>query len=236
MRGGARKLSAQISPDGMYYWDGTSWVSTLSHDGRYRWNGTSWVPVAGYAPAAGFTPQAAGSAARVPTSWTRPLQLAVIAYYGLTGIYGALSPLLLYGSMRDYLHAVAAQSVQQAQQNNPSASPPPDITPFFDAMLPWLLGFSAVFAVAIAAVVIIGALNRWRWLYYVLLVFLGLGAVSLPFTLLSATGVTTAAAHVPNPIGGVGWISVVFSILGAALFVWMLVALIRRGPWAMRRA
>ena len=227
-------MSAQISPDGMYYWDGQAWVSTLSHDGRHRWNGTAWVPVAGYTPAAGFG-SAPASNLREPTSWTRPLQYAVIAYYSLTGLYGALSPLFLYGSMRDYLHSVAAQSAQQAQQSNPGASPPPDLTPFFDAMLPWILGVSAVFAVAIAAVVIIGALNRWRWLYYVLLVFLGLGVLGLPFTILSATGVTATAARVPSPIGGTGWVSVGFSILGAALFVWMLVALIRRGPWAMRR-
>jgi hypothetical protein len=191
--------------------------------------------VAGYTPAPGFAAPAAGGAPRVPTSWTRPLQLGVIAYYALTGLYGALSPFLLYGSMRDYLHRIAAQSAQQAQQTNPTASPPPDLTPFFDSLLPFLLGFSAVIAVVIAAVVIIGALNRWRWLYYVLLVFLGLGVLSLPFTILSATGVTAGAARVPNPIAGTGWISVAFSILGAGLFVWMLVALVRRGPWAMAR-
>ena len=37
-------MSAQLSPDGMYYWDGQRWVSTLSPDGRSRWNGTAWVP------------------------------------------------------------------------------------------------------------------------------------------------------------------------------------------------
>jgi hypothetical protein len=34
-----------FSSDGTHYWDGRSWVSTLSPDGRYRWNGRSWVPV-----------------------------------------------------------------------------------------------------------------------------------------------------------------------------------------------
>jgi hypothetical protein len=224
-------LSTQISPDGMYYWDGQAWVSTLSHDGMYRWNGAAWVPLGG-ASAQAFAP--AGGARR-PTSWTRPLQLAVIAYYTLTGLYGALSPVFLYGPMRDYLHTIAAQSMRQAQQSNPGASPPPDVTPFFDAMLPWMLGLSAVFAVAIALVVVIGALSRWRWLYYALIVLLGLGVLGLPFTIAGASGVTPAGGGFPGPMLGSSWVSVVFSILGAALFVWMLVALVKRGPWAMTR-
>jgi hypothetical protein len=32
------------------------------------------------------------------------------------------------------------------------------------------------------------------------------------------------------------WISVALSIPAATLFVWMLIALIKRGPWAMTRA
>ena len=35
-------MSLRMSPDGMYYWDGQAWVSTLSHDGRSRWNGQAW--------------------------------------------------------------------------------------------------------------------------------------------------------------------------------------------------
>jgi hypothetical protein len=34
-----------LSPDGMHYWDGRSWLATLSPDGRYRWNGRGWVRV-----------------------------------------------------------------------------------------------------------------------------------------------------------------------------------------------
>ena len=34
-----------LSWDGMHYWDGRAWVSTLSPDGRYRWDGRSWMPV-----------------------------------------------------------------------------------------------------------------------------------------------------------------------------------------------
>jgi len=59
-------VSAQISPDGMFYWDGQQWVSTLSPDGRSRWNGTAWVPTGhAYGPPAY---QATGRTLREPTS------------------------------------------------------------------------------------------------------------------------------------------------------------------------
>ena len=35
----------QLSPDGRWFWDGTTWRPALSPDGRWRWNGYSWVGV-----------------------------------------------------------------------------------------------------------------------------------------------------------------------------------------------
>ena len=35
----------QLSPDGRWFWDGTTWRPALSPDGRWRWNGYSWVAV-----------------------------------------------------------------------------------------------------------------------------------------------------------------------------------------------
>jgi hypothetical protein len=83
-------MSAQLSPDGLYYWDGSQWQSTLSHDGRTRWNGSEWVPVQGQ----GFGPSANvySPTARVPTSWTRPLQYTVAGWYALSAIYSLSLP------------------------------------------------------------------------------------------------------------------------------------------------
>ena len=36
----------QVSPDGQWFWDGTSWLTTLSPDGKWRWNGSVWVDAA----------------------------------------------------------------------------------------------------------------------------------------------------------------------------------------------
>jgi Flp pilus assembly pilin Flp len=33
-----------ISPDGLWFWDGTQWRSAISPDRRWRWDGRTWVP------------------------------------------------------------------------------------------------------------------------------------------------------------------------------------------------
>jgi hypothetical protein len=37
-------LVGTLSPDGLWYWDGTAWQSALSSDGLWRWDGTAWLP------------------------------------------------------------------------------------------------------------------------------------------------------------------------------------------------
>ena len=34
----------QVSPDGNWYWNGTSWLTTVSADGKFRWDGANWIP------------------------------------------------------------------------------------------------------------------------------------------------------------------------------------------------
>jgi hypothetical protein len=43
--GGQQSVRASLAPDGRHYWDGSSWVSTISADGRWRWTGTAWEPL-----------------------------------------------------------------------------------------------------------------------------------------------------------------------------------------------
>lgn len=223
-------MSIRLSPDGMYYWDGTQWVSTLAHDGRSRWNGTAWVPTAqGGAPAY----QATGRVRREPTSWTRPLQLAVAGWYVLQGLYSLTLPFWMGGSITQAVH----QAIQRQEALSPAASPPP--ADFLNAMTSFVTGIlwvGAVIGVAIAAVVVIGALKRWTWMYYAVLVLLGFGAISLPLDLVNALGgsAISSASGFSLP-SWTYWLGLIVSIPGTALFVWMLVALAQRGPWAMRK-
>jgi hypothetical protein len=216
-------LSTRLSPDGLYYWDGRAWVSTLSPDGRHRWDGTQWVATGGPVYLAHQPVR------REPTPWTRPLQIAIVAWYSLAAAFALVSPLWLGSFMSDYMRRAFAQ--QQAA--NPSVEPPPPA--FLDAMTQmttWIVWITVFIGIAIAVVAIVGAVKRWAWTYYAILALLGLGLLSLPVNAVNFASGQMQLAGFP------AWIyveSVVSAVVSALLFVWMLIAQVRFGPWAMRR-
>jgi hypothetical protein len=219
----------KLSADGMYYWDGKYWVRTLSPDGRYRWNGSEWVPVA--VPLAPQYPYAAPKTGRVPTAWTEPMQYAVAALNALTILYLVASAFLLSSEVSQIFN----QALQQSAAQNPSASPPPEqVVNVLGNFFTFVFWGGAFLGSVVAAVVIIGALKRWTWMFYVVLVFLGLSTIGLPFSLIAAVGASTVSG-----IGGLPawerWLQVLIGIPSAALFVWMLIGVIRYGPWAQTR-
>ena len=220
-----------LSADGLHYWDGGTWISTLSPDGRSRWNGTAWVPTAQDPAFAAY--QLSPRTLREPTSWTRPLQYAVASWYAISALYTLSLPLWMSGPMATAIN----QSIQRQEQLYPTPSrPPADFTNMMTSMMSGVLWFAAVFGFAICVVAIIGALKRWTWLFYVVLVLLGLGLISLPVNLVNAmtgSSITSTSGFVmPTSIT---WIGIVFSVPAAALFIWMLVAVVKHGPWAMRK-
>jgi hypothetical protein len=213
----------------MYYWDGQQWVSSLSHDGRSRWNGSAWVPTGQSGPSIGYQP--ARAIGRQPTSWTRPLQYAVAGWYALSALYALTTPFWMNGPMTEAIR----QSIDRQQQRQATATPlPPGFTETMNSLMAVGLWVSAVIGVAICVVVFIGAFKRWTWTYYVVLVLLGFSAISLPLNIINIfVGPSMAAAQGFSLPSWTYWISVALSIPAAALFVWMLIALIKRGPWAM---
>jgi uncharacterized membrane protein YkgB len=203
-------------------------VSTLSNDGRSRWNGDAWVPVSGAGtPAFSSHPQAG---ARVPTGWTKPLQYSVVAWYLAYAIWSVAGPFLLAGPLSDYVNQV----IQQNAALNPDTPPPPaDVLSTINSIITVALGVGAAIGVAISAVAIIGALRRWTWVFYAVLVLLALQTISFPFTLISAF-TTSAFSPIKLPVATTA-VSVALAIPAVALFIWMAVAAFRRGPWAMKR-
>jgi hypothetical protein len=221
----------KLSEDGLYYWDGRQWISTLSPDGRSRWNGYAWVPVAPMAPmaAAAYHYYQQPATVRVPTPWTRPMQYAVAAWYVLSGLYAMSLPFWASGVMTQAFN----QSLQRQAQVNPNVSaPPPDFVSSMTSMMAGILWASAIIGVAICAVLVIGALMRWTWIFWVVLVVVGLGTLAVPFNLISAVAGSTYMANLYGWPSWTTWLSVAVGVPNAALFVWMLVALIRYGPWA----
>jgi len=223
-------MSTRVSPDGMYYWDGQGWVSTLSPDGRHRWNGAAWVPAPGqpYIAAPG---QQAG-AGRQPTTWTRPLQYAVAGWYVWSAIYSLTLPFLMSGLTTQIMN----QSIANQQRLNPNASSPPGFADMMQNAATIGMWIGVVVVVAIFIVPFIGALRRWTWIYYVVMVLLGISALLLPLDLFDAAmGPRLSAASAFSMPTWFYVFNFVTGLPGAALFAWMLIAQVTRGPWAMKR-
>jgi hypothetical protein len=90
-----------------------------------------------------------------------------------------------------------------------------------------------IVVIVIAAIEVVAALGSymgWRWMFWAALVLLGVGAIG------AITNLGTLANPNTSPVPG--WalaVDQVLSIAAFALFVWMLIGLIRYGPWAMKR-
>lgn len=215
----------------MYYWDGQQWASTLSPDGRFRWNGSTWEPV----PALAYPPPyyAGRPQHREPTSWTQPLQIAVVARYVASGLYGLALPFWMQG----YMSAVMQRSLQQQQQAYPPGQgPPPGFTNMMNSVVTGSVWIGAIFGLAITIVVIVGAIRRWTWAHYVILALLGFTLLGTVFNLINLVAGGALTARQPQPPEFTRIAAYVLGAIDTVLFVFMLVALVRRGPWAMKRS
>src|SRR5690348_7478864 len=215
----------------MYYWDGTTWASTLSADGRHRWNGTAWVPMTSvpYIAASGY----GDTPARQPTSWTRPLQFAVAGWYVWSILYSLAIPWLMNGFASQFLN----QYVAAQEARNPDVGPPPaGLVDQMNTMLQVGMWIGVAILIAIYAVPLIGAWRRWTWIFYTVLILLGVSALLLPLELFDAAIgsrlATTTSLAMPQWFYVINFLT---GLPGAALFVWMLLAMFTRGPWAMKR-
>ena len=225
----------RLSADGMYYWDGKQWLTTLSPDGRSRWDGTRWVPLPPMAAPPVYRPvpfPVMQKPARVPTSWTRPLQYAVAAAFGLWGLYSVSIPFWMSGTMDSYMRQIALRQAAQEPQIYPDPNQYADMMSGIGTVS---LVIGVVIAVAIAAVVVIGAFKRWIWLFWAVLALLALQVVGLPFQVASALGAFSGLTPGLSTPTAVTWFGVVVGLAAAALATWMVVAALTRGPWAMRR-
>jgi len=181
-------------------------VGQVSADGQFRWDGAQWVPIP--------------RGEREPTSWTRPLKLAAAGLFVTEALYSVIVSLIFINaaSMR---RALEQQGTQVPQGT--------DMETLVNIAV--VTGLVVVFVVAVCEIVAaIGSYLGWRWMFWVALVlfaFGGLGAFSNIATLLKPESS-------PIPIWGIA-ISELFAIASLGLFIWMLIAVIKFGPWAMKR-
>ena len=215
--------SLRLSADGLFYWDGAQWVSTLSPDGHQRWDGTRWVPLQSVA-----VPVTAGLVApppprprtvRTPTSWTRPLQWAIAGWYALQCAWAISLAALLALNLNDFANSFV---VAEERAHPQDLLPPPGYATDLALTAAFYLFAVVAPVVGVSVVVIVTALRRSTWGCYVAMAALVVSAFAVPLTLL--------ALFLPL------WIVLSSAAVSAALLVWMLVAVLRRGPWAMTRS
>ena len=212
----------------MYYWDGQRWASTLSPDGRFRWNGTAWEPL----PPALYPPTHAVPPQREATSWTLPLQIAVIARYALSGVYALMLPFLMSG----YMSQVTQLSIQRQQHAYPpGAAPPPGFAELMSSIMTGSLWAGAILGFGLSVLARVAAVKRWVWAYYVILALLGFTLAGSVFNVINLVMGGALTATQPQPPALTRAVAYIFTPIDTFLFVWMLLAVIRRGPWAMRR-
>ena len=181
-------------------------IGQISADGQFRWDGQQWLPLA-----ANY---------REPTPWTRPMQLISAALFALSAVTSIITT-AIFVNHDAMVRALKAQGVQI-----PSTTTLDDVANISLAITWGVVIFFTVCEVVAA----IGSYFGWRWVFWAALVLYGLSGIS------AFTNLTTLfnASKSPVPVAGLV-AGEIFSILGLAMFVWMLIAVIRYGPWAMKR-
>jgi hypothetical protein len=161
----------------------------------------------------------------------------VAAFYGVQAIFLGSMPFWYIQTMTQWADAMNRQN----QQLNPSSPTlPPDLMGNINSEMT-VAFYLAVFVIfAICVLALIGALRRFMWAFYVILGLLLLEALYLGFSAVMSTlsSLVTSAllgqSVGPHPL--MTWAEGVFAIASAALLAWMLIAMVRTGPWAMRNA
>ena len=134
------------------------------------------------------------------------LEMAVIAFFVLT----ALSLFVVY--LAD--PSIYAQTL--ALTPTPVERYPAPVTLFLIGIL------------ALIALLIIGVVRHWRWVFWLMLVAFGASALQVPATILQITGVLPDT----NPL----WYSLYrmgIAVIEVALAVWMIRIYRAQGVWAM---
>jgi hypothetical protein len=181
-------------------------VGQVSADGQFRWDGTQWVPIP--------------KGQREPTPWTRPMQLGAAALFAVEAIYSVLTS-LLFINHDSMLRALQAQGTQI-----PSGT---DVNTVVNLSIGFAVGV-VIFIAVLELVAALGSYLGWRWMFWAALVLFGLGGLGA-FTNL---GTFARPNTSPIPIGAVA-VSELLSFASLGLFIWMLVGVIKFGPWAMKK-
>jgi hypothetical protein len=181
-------------------------VGQVSPDGQFRWDGHQWVPI----------PQGE----REPTPWTRPMQLGVAAFFVVEILFSIITSAV-------FINHDSMLKVMQAQGTSIPQGTDVNTVVNISIVFAWVV--TGIIA-AIELVAALGSYLQWRWMFWVVLVLLGLGSVGAVTNLNTFAHPQTS----PVPTWGVA-ISELMALVSLGLFIWLLIGAIRYGPWAMKK-
>src|SRR5260370_33762869 len=185
----------------------TQAAGQVSADGQFRWDGQQWVPLP--------------TNYREPSSWPRPMQVITAALFAISAISGVVIT-IAFVNHDSVLRAIHAQGTQIPVSTS--------VDTVVNITIAVTYGV-AIFFSLLYLVAALGSYLGWRWMFWAARVLYGLSGITV------FTNIGSFANPDRSPIPGAGLIiSELFAVLGLAMFVWMLVALIKFCPWTMKKA
>lgn len=148
------------------------------------------------------------------------MQLAAAALFALEAV-SSVAITLLTVNHDNMLRALQAQGTQIPQGTS------------VDTVVNFAIFITIVVVCFFAVLELVGAVGSflgWRWMFWAALVLFAFGGLGAFTNLLTLAKPDTSAL----PFGGL-IVSEISGILSLAMFVWMLVGLVKFGPWAMRK-
>ena len=148
------------------------------------------------------------------------MQLITAALFAISAISGVVTT-IAFVNHDSVLRAIHAQGTQV-----PAGT---DIDTVVNVTIGITYGV-AIFFSLLYLVAALGSYLGWRWMFWAALVLYGLSGI----TVFTNIGSFANPDRSPIPVTGL-IVSELFAVLGLAMFVWMLIAAIRYGPWAMKK-
>ncbi len=155
------------------------------------------------------------------------MQMAVAAYLILSPLLSLVSDFVFNSDLR----AIAAASVTRQFKASGRAMTDAQINSAVDIGITVAIVFGVIFAIIFIVLAILTITRARTWVFWVDLVFLAIGVFSLISTLSSfggGAGATVPAAARP--------FALVLGLADAGLVVWMVLGLVKYGPWAQEKA
>lgn len=148
------------------------------------------------------------------------MQLGAAALFAVQAVYSVAST-LIFVNHDSMLKALKAQGT-----NFPAGT---NIDQVVSISIGFTVGFIIFFGILLL-VAAVGSYLGWRWMFWAALILFGLGGIGA----LGNVRYFASPDQSPIPIGAVA-VGEVFSLASLAMFVWLLVGLVKFGPWAMKR-